>query len=400
MWANSARRAARHGRTLMGQENRAAARGSARLSLQRCNMNGARLQRCCSHRDHVPETGSVCVSAHAQRHRRRQRDLHQANAASPRLATRIFCRQPRFAHPPGGGGMNGLFQSTVFRDLVTFSSTDGADLAQPPVGLQANQTAGWILLGICIAFLPPSIVYAVRISRTEGHFVAPALMLAGGVFAFLEPPFDILGGVWYPSDMPVHVATIFGRVVNLAVICSYLFYFFIATYGAYVLIRQGASLRKLALFAGAFALLDSVLEMGGTELNIFAWYSYSGEPVAAIYNLPIYMIVWNGGYSIFSGVLLFLAMPYLKQGARALLVIPGVVMAYAVTLFLLAAPSIWALNNDVSATVSWTCGVISCVAMIAVIWYVVTLPQIARLRTEAEGSPSAGRARELQTRST
>lgn len=296
--------------------------------------------------------------------------------------------------------MSGPFQSTVINNVVIFASTDGVDLAEPPVNLHANQTAGWILLAICIAFLPPSIFYAVRISRLEGHFVAPALMLAGGVFAFLEPPFDILGGVWYPSDMPVHLATIFGRVVNLAVFCSYLFYFFIATYGAYVLIRKGSSLRKLTLYAASFALLDSVLEMGGTKLNVFAWYSYSGEPVAAIFNLPIYMIVWNGGYSIFSGVLLFLAMPYLKKGVRALLVIPGVVMAYAVTLFLLAAPSIWALNNDVSATVSWTCGVISCAAMVAVIWYVVTLPQIASLRTAAEGSSSAERVSELLTRST
>lgn len=293
--------------------------------------------------------------------------------------------------------MSGALQSAAINNLVAFTSTGGVDLAEPPVDLHANQTAGWILLGICIAFLPPSIFYAVRISRQEGHFVAPALMLAGGVFAFVEPPFDILGGVWYPSDMPVHLATIFGRVVNLAVFCSYLFYFLIATYGAYVLIRQGSSLRKLTLYAASFALLDSVLEMGATELNVFAWYSYSGEPVAAIYNLPIYMIVWNGGYSIFSGVLLYLAMPYLKKGARSLLVIPGVVMAYAVTLFLLAAPSIWALNNDVSATVSWICGAISCAAMVAVIWYVATLPQIARLRTEAEGSSSAGHISESLT---
>lgn len=285
--------------------------------------------------------------------------------------------------------MSGLLPATALHDmLVAVASTPGTDFAVPPVEMHANQAAGWAIVLLGLVNLPLCLFYAIRITRREGHFVVPALMLGGVAFAFLEPIFDIIGGVWYPPDIPLPAATIFGRTVNWGVVAAYVFFFWATSYGAYAMMRRGMRLRDLVLFAAAFSLLDSLLEMGAAKLDIFVWYTRHGEPVAAIFGLPIQMIVWNGAYAIFSGGLLFLAMPYLKKGVRALLLVPGVTIAYAVASSLLAAPSIWALNNDVSPAVSWICGLISCAAMLAATLYVATLPPIAQLRSTSV-SPSS-----------
>lgn len=285
--------------------------------------------------------------------------------------------------------MSSLLPVTALHDvLLATTSTPGTDFAVPPVEMHANQAAGWAIVILALANLPLCVFYAIRISRREGHFVVPALMLGGVAFAFLEPIFDIVGGVWYPPDIPLPAATIFGRTVNWGVVAAYVFFFWATSYGVYAMMRRGKPLRDLFLFAAAFALLDSVLEMGAAKLDIFVWYTRQGEPVAAVFGLPIHMIVWNGAYAIFSGGLLFLAMPYLKKGAQALLVVPGVTIAYGVASSLLAAPSVWALNNEVSPAVSWICGLISCVAMLAATLYVATLPPIAQLRSTSAGSSS------------
>ena len=278
--------------------------------------------------------------------------------------------------------------ATVQDLVMAVHSTSGIDLAQPPVGMVVNQTAAWALVIFSLLSLPGCIYAAIKVSRREGHLVVPTLMLAGAIFAFVEPVFDMIGGVWYPAEMPLRAATVFGRSVNWGVAAAYVFFFFATTYSVYEMMRRGRPLRDLLLFAAAFSLLDSVLEMGAAQFDIFVWYSYRGAPVAAILGLPIHMIFWNGLYAIFSGGLLFLAMPYVRRGWRVLLLVPGVIIVYGVALSLLAAPSVWAINNDVSDVVAWVCGVVSSVAVIAAALYVATLPPIVRLRAAAGHAPA------------
>lgn len=269
-------------------------------------------------------------------------------------------------------------------------STNGIDLAQPPVEMRANQDAAWAMVIICLVGCAMAIGWAIHGWVKERNVIVPALMLGGVALAFVEPLFDAFHGVWYPADIPLQAATAFGRGISWGIVAAYIFFFSVTTYGAYLLMRRGCPLKHLLLYAALFAVIDSIMEMGATELDVFAWYAYDGENAAAILGLPLYMIAWNGLYAVLSGALLFHAMPYLT-GFRALLLVPGVVVIYGGGISLFAAPALIALNNPVDDWVMWATGIVSAAVMIAVSFWAATLPAIAALRDPVPGTAPLAR---------
>jgi hypothetical protein len=221
--------------------------------------------------------------------------------------------------------------------------------------------------------------------RTDKTPLLP-LMLVSSIAGpwIVEPPLDIVSGLYMPAEWQFRIWTVLGRPMPVADLLVYV----IGAAVAYLFYRwalRGATVRQIWLAAGGIA----VLELAIADYLLIAGHGwlYVTNPVE-ILGLPIYVPFQYAGFVVFYTVLMVVMVPHLRgvHWLWSLAIIPLGTIAFCT---LSGMPVYMAIHSDYPAVVNWALGLLTVFLCIAVPHYATKLEQFTLLRTGTESERAA-----------
>lgn len=251
---------------------------------------------------------------------------------------------------------------------------------------------------IVLAALALAVGAAVIVQAARERTSVPLLVMLGGLVALpIEPMWDVVCHFTFPFNTHPRLFTALGRPIPLYLAFVYPFFIGWGSYLAYRLIRGGASARTMRTFAGAFVVLDAVIEIVGTRAHIWQYYDHQAF---SILGWPVYFGVLNGAIPVLGGCLTALLVPRLGRTARVLF-LPTVVPTAYVGIYAIAGWPTWvALGSSVPRAIVWFAGALTvayCVAIVAFVTASVCAPERSPARPVLEPRPAIARWREIFT---
>lgn len=206
----------------------------------------------------------------------------------------------------------------------------------------------------------------------------PLLALLGGVIALPTEPFwDVNVHFTFAANSHPIALTAFDRRIPLYVALAYTAFIGWGSYVGYLMIRARRSTRELLMLPAAFFLADAAIEITGTQLHLWVYYSHQPFTVA---RWPLLFGALNGTITLAGGALLAALDSRLVGWRRPLLVL-AVPTAYAGVYAVAGWPMWVAFGGHVSVLVDWLAGAASLVICVA----------LARIVAEAAGEAPVGR---------
>ncbi|QIS04226.1 hypothetical protein F5X71_19510 [Nocardia brasiliensis] len=257
----------------------------------------------------------------------------------------------------------------------------------PPPVTEAGPLAAWLLLGVGLASVLASLVYAAGLALARDRENAKLFWLitlgALVVFSFyVEPWMDVIGATTYMTNVFDPVVTIVDRPIPWHVVVAYTGGIGVATMGAYLLIRNGRPARELFGWAAFISVTECLGEMISCHYGVMLYY----DNKALVFGVPMPSLIQNGGMFVLIGATLAALLPRLHGWRRAVVVpfvAPAVYLAYTL---LCTLPSYYAIHNDASTAVSWGLSIVSTALNLGAVIAAAYAPTVVRLRTEAARS--------------
>lgn len=258
---------------------------------------------------------------------------------------------------------------------MTQTLAAGTGLLEPPWDMHANITAAWVLIAVYAVSTIGTVVFMGFESVRHRSLVPIAILLGIGLASPVEPITDVLGAIWYPSDLPLSFELMGWTFPPMAWIAyplmAPMYYLF------YRLFTSGASLRKVGwCLVGMTLVLPPTLDCLFIYLDLMV---YFGDNPTKIFGLPLYAAVVNGTVMLVIGAMITVTAPHLR-GWQALWVAPlvgcGFIAYYVGTQW----PVYVALHSRSPDTAIWLASLITIVFALAATWFAVHLPAIKRLR--------------------
>lgn len=266
-----------------------------------------------------------------------------------------------------------------------------ASVAVPPTQLKVAHTTAVLYMVFCIV---PAAVFGIwaLVRGVRQRDWVPLLALAGGALCSLvEPVFDVLTHLYWPSNFPFHGFTLFDRPIPGIAVIVYACYTGLGAWWVYDLMRRGTTVRTLTLAALVFACIDLILEIPWLKANVYVYYGY--QPFR-ILDFPAYWPVINASLPILGGWLFLTLSPRMVGWGRLLaLVVPTISMG---GVFACGWPTFAALNSEAPHLVLWLAAVTTMALSAGTIWliasWVATSPTAelaGRARIPGAASPEA-----------
>lgn len=233
------------------------------------------------------------------------------------------------------------------------------------------------LLGLaCLISVP----WAFWLWREHKTLMLPLVLVSSPLCSWMvDPPLDIITGIYMPVEAPFRLWTAIGRPVPLgdlfcyvagAAMC-YIMY-------RYMVIRR-LSIQKIWLIAAAFALTEQAIA-DFLLVRGHGWLYYS-NPVTFL-GEPIYVPFQYAGFAVLY-VVIYAFLEDLR-GPKALWSLVAIPIGVNASTFALGAPIVMAIHSAYPDVVNWTLAIISAFLYVAVPHYGLKLPQLARLREPAQ----------------
>jgi len=249
--------------------------------------------------------------------------------------------------------------------MLTASQVSGFFLPVPadPHLNVAGTWVGTVVLGV-LAIVSSAWLVTLSVKRRDP---IPAMLVIAGVLAFCgEWLGDIAYNIYYHSDGPVVIYSLFQRHVPLWILFLWVFYVPTSAFIASRLITKRAQISTLVAFAVGAGVAEVSAEV---VMNQFGSITYYGN-YAKVLGIPVTSIVQNGFMYLALGVLIVRLAPRLK-GWRCLLLPPAVVLGGG-AFFLVAIPNYLVIGNgDFPGVIVWSVAIALSGAEIALaIWAV------------------------------
>jgi hypothetical protein len=245
----------------------------------------------------------------------------------------------------------------------------------PVVAHQATLTVALVIFSVAAVALG---AHCLRDGVRKRTWI-PVLALLGGVIALPTEPFwDVNVHFTFAANSHPIALTAFGRRIPLYVALAYTAFIGWGSYAGYLMIRARRSTRELLILPAAFFLADAAIEITGTQLHLWVYYSHQPFTVA---RWPMLFGALNGTIPLVGGALLA-ALDSRLEGWRRPLLVLAVPTAYAGVYAVAGWPMWVAFGGHVSSAVDWLAGAASLGICLA----------LARIIAEAAGEAHVPRA--------
>ncbi|KUH83140.1 MULTISPECIES: hypothetical protein [unclassified Mycobacterium] len=198
--------------------------------------------------------------------------------------------------------------------------TLSAAFIQPvPDDLRVGETAGWLFTAWVIVLGLLFLAYGgYRFARYRDS--VPVIMWAGGAFicSFVEPMGDLVGHLWWPTNVPLTLYTAYGVEVPLLIPFAYSSFVGGGGYFAYRLIAAGITMKRLFAVFGIIAAADFIMEVPGTSTGVHVYY---GNQPFEIFGFPLYWSWLNATAILSIGLFLYVLEPRVHGKWRAVLLL-------------------------------------------------------------------------------
>jgi hypothetical protein len=169
----------------------------------------------------------------------------------------------------------------------------------------------------------------------------PILVWLGGwVCSLLEPMLDHLGHLWWSHNLAGPAMSGFHLNIPFLIPPCYCGFVAMTGYLTYLVMRNGATKKKIWLVWLLFASTDLLLEIPGCYLYAYMYYGF--HPFR-VFNFPMFWVWVNGAGFHMVGFLLYLTVPHLKGLGKAWLLLV-VVTAFGLNYGIIGWPYFMALN--------------------------------------------------------
>jgi hypothetical protein len=209
-----------------------------------------------------------------------------------------------------------------------------------PADYMANEVVGMLFTvwagGFGLAVIPWALY---RLFKLKDD--VPILMIVGGfICSLLEPMLDMLGHLWWPTNLPGPAFIGYDLHVPFLIPPCYVFFIAMTGYWAYLKMKQGLDVKGCFTIWLLISMTDVVMEMPGTATGA---YTYYGDASFKVFGFPLAWGWLNGTSMFMTGFLLWLVEPHLK-GMRRLLLIPVTITAMGASYGMTAWPYFMSLN--------------------------------------------------------
>lgn len=245
--------------------------------------------------------------------------------------------------------------------------------------MHANITAAWVLITLYAIASTGTLGYMV-VESVRRRSLVPIAITLGIALAFpVEPITDVLGAIWYPSDLPLS-PELMGWTLPFMAWMAYplmgpMYYLF------YRLFTDGAPMRKVGIsFAALTLALPFSLDCLFVYLDLM---EYFGDNPTKVFGLPLYAAVVNGTVMLVIGAVVSVVAPHLR-GWHALWIAPLVGCGFIAYYVGMQWPVYVALQSEFPDGVIWLAAMITIAFSLAATWFATQLPPLVRRREDAE----------------
>lgn len=209
-----------------------------------------------------------------------------------------------------------------------------------PADYMANEVVGMLFTvwagGFGIAVIPWALY---RWAKKNDDI--PVMMIIGGfICSLLEPMLDILGHLWWPTNLPGPAFIGYDLNVPLLIPPCYVFFIAMTGYWAYLKMKQGLDVKGVFVIWLLISMTDVIMEMPGTATGA---YTYYGDASFKVLGFPLAWGWLNGTSMLMTGFTLWLIEPYLK-GKNRLFIIGVPIFAMGAAYGMVAWPYFMSLN--------------------------------------------------------
>jgi hypothetical protein len=203
----------------------------------------------------------------------------------------------------------------------------------------------------------------------------PILVWLGGfVCSLLEPMLDHAGHLWWSHNLAGPAYSGFSLNIPWLIPPCYTFFVAMTGYFAYVVMKNGATRKKIWMVWALVAFTDVVLEVPGCYVYAYMYYGF--HPFRLM-NFPLFWVWVNGTGMLMVGFFLYMGVPHLKGWTKSLLLL-SVVLAFGAAYGIIGWPYFMALNwtmvfplFNIPMTVPWVYVLSLCslgIALLTVHW--------------------------------
>jgi hypothetical protein len=218
-----------------------------------------------------------------------------------------------------------------------------------PKSFHADETSMWLFTfwagGFAFLLLPYCIYRRVK----HGDPVALYAWIGGWIVSLGEPVLDILGHIWFPTNLPGPAFVAYGVHIPLLIPPAYVFVVCMTGYFAYRMFCRGITTKGVFLVWLVVSLADPFLELPGVLANV---YKYYGEQPFYLANFPLHWAWMNGTGMMTVGLSLYVITPLLRENKLPMfLLILAPCAGWFASYGLIGWPTFLALNIDASIAV-------------------------------------------------
>lgn len=205
-----------------------------------------------------------------------------------------------------------------------------APVTSPGVDNVVNHTGQLVSTILTFAIAAVVLLWVARMCHRERILWPAVVLVAGTATCLLEPMFDHLYGLWFPSEGQWHLFTAYGIHEPVWLAPAYL-----AIYGggAVFIARQlqrTPTRRVVWRFYWALVAVAMVAEIG--YVQILEVYNYQGNQPFEVLGYPLFLGFVNSMSALVAGILIYRLLPLLQGTAKLSLLLVSPI-AFAVEAF-------------------------------------------------------------------
>ena len=179
-----------------------------------------------------------------------------------------------------------------------------------PDSFQAGETSMWLFTFWAGGFAILALPYCIYRQVKHGDPVAIYAWIGGWILSLGEPMLDILGHLWWPTNLPGPAFVAYDLHVPLLIPPCYVFFVCMTGYFAYRMFCRGITTKGVFLVWLAVSATDLALEFPGVLTDV---YKYYGEQPFYIGNFPAHWAWMNGTGFMMVGLSLYVITPLLRE---------------------------------------------------------------------------------------
>lgn len=206
-----------------------------------------------------------------------------------------------------------------------------APVVSPALDSAVSETGQWISVILTFALAAVAAVYVVRVARQERAVWPFALLAAGTLTCLLEPMFDHLYGLWFPTQGQWTLFTAYGVSEPIWLVPAY---FAIYGGGAVVVMRKlraNPTVSQIWRLYWAFVAVAMVAEIAYVQL--MGVYEYQDDQPWKVLGYPLFLGFVNSMSACIAGIVAWKLVPLLRTPAQQLALVVLTPLAFAAEAF-------------------------------------------------------------------